>query len=80
LLVEAGADRLVIDPWLTGSCYWRSWWHLPPARADLVNPRTISAVYLTHEHPDHFHLPSLRRFPREVRILVPRFPVDRYPP
>jgi len=77
LLIESGGDSLLIDPWILGSCYWRSWWHFPPARPELVDPQKISAIYLTHEHPDHLHYPSLRRFPRDTRILVPRFPVDR---
>ena len=77
LLIESGTDRLIIDPWILGSCYWRSWWLFPPARDDLVDPQTITAIYFTHEHPDHFHFPSLRRFPQSVRILVPRFPAPR---
>ncbi len=78
LLVESGrGDRLIIDPWILGSCYWRSWWLFPPPRADLVHPETITAIYYTHEHPDHLHFPSLRRFPQSVRILVPRFPAPR---
>ena len=77
LLIESGNDRLIIDPWILGSCYWRSWWLFPPPRADLVHPETITAIYFTHEHPDHFHFPSLRRFPQFVRILVPRFPARR---
>jgi UDP-MurNAc hydroxylase len=77
LLIEADGERLIIDPWILGSCYWRSWWPFPPARPELVEPQTISAIYITHEHPDHLHYPSLRRFPKGVRILVPSFPVDR---
>src|SRR6185436_13473108 len=77
LLIESGNDRLIIDPWILGSCYWRSWWLFPPPRVDLVHPETITAIYFTHEHPDHFHFPSLRRFPQFVRILVPRFPARR---
>src|SRR5436309_922895 len=77
LLLESGDHKLLLDPWLLGSCYWRSWWHYPEARPDLFNPASISAIYVTHEHPDHLHFPSLRRFPQAVRLLVPRFPVDR---
>jgi UDP-MurNAc hydroxylase len=80
LLVEAGEARLLVDPWLAGSCYWGSWWHHPRAREDLVEPAAVSAIYYTHEHPDHLHLPSLERFPRTVRILIPRFPLDRIGP
>ncbi len=30
LYIETGAERILVDPWLSGSCYWRSWWHFPP--------------------------------------------------
>ncbi len=80
LWVEAGETRFLTDPWLIGSCYWRSWWHAPRAELDLFDPAEIDAIYYTHEHPDHLHFPSLRRFPRDTRILVPKFPVDRIRP
>ncbi len=77
MLFESGNDRLLVDPWILGSCYWRSWWHLPESRVDVFDPASITAIYYTHEHTDHLHYPSLRRFPRSTRILVARFPVDR---
>jgi UDP-MurNAc hydroxylase len=80
LAIESGDDRLVIDPWTLGSCYWRSWWHFPPARPDLLNVSLPWVMYLTHEHPDHLHFPSLKAFSNTTRVLVPRFPVDRMAP
>jgi UDP-MurNAc hydroxylase len=74
--VEAGDTTLLVDPWLSGSCYWRSWWLFPPsAQLDerLLSPRY---VYLTHHHFDHFHYPTLRRLDRDTVMLVPRFGVD----
>ena len=59
LSVEAAGTRLLVDPWLLGSCYWRSWWHYPPTelRDDDLAP---DFVYLSHHHFDHFHYPSMR--------------------
>ena len=64
---------MLIDPWLFGSCYWRSWWHYPPTMepdAALLSP---DFVYLTHHHFDHFHYPSMRRIDRNAEVLVARF-------
>jgi hypothetical protein len=59
---DGGRPLLLTDPWLVGSVYWRSWWlqHYPsPEEIDWL--ATVAHVYVTHEHPDHFHMPSIRR-------------------
>ncbi|MCU1484934.1 MAG: Zn-dependent hydrolase of the beta-lactamase fold [Actinomycetia bacterium] len=78
LSVEAGGRRLLVDPWLSGSCYWRSWWHYPPSQ---VQPEDLTPdfVYLSHHHFDHFHYPSMRQLDRHAVVLVPKFAVDVMP-
>ncbi len=76
LFIDTGSERILVDPWLSGSCYWRSWWHFPPntpIRQEFLEP---DYVYLTHHHFDHFHYPSLRRISKTARVLIPRFGVD----
>lgn len=70
--VRSGGFELLIDPWLIGSCYWRSWWNYPPVQPELVSSLRPDAIYLTHVHWDHFHGPSLAKFPKDTPILVPR--------
>ncbi len=80
LLVEHAGQRIVADPWLRGSCYWRSWWNYPEPPAELVDSLQTDYIYLTHLHWDHFHGPSLRRLLERnpaVRVLVPRVPTRR---
>ncbi len=76
LRIEHQATTLVVDPWLIGSAYWRSWWNYPPV--DVERARAIRAdyVYLSHIHWDHFHGPSLRMLGKDTQILIPE---DRYP-
>lgn len=76
LRVETSGPTILVDPWLTGSCYWRSWWHFP-ADAELT-PELLApdAVYLTHHHFDHFHYPSMRRLDKGAEVLCARFGVD----
>jgi UDP-MurNAc hydroxylase len=76
LFIDTGSQRILVDPWLSGSCYWRSWWHFPPntpIREEFLEP---DYIYLTHHHFDHFHYPSLRRISKKARVLIPRFGVD----
>lgn len=76
LYVRAGGTDLLVDPWLLGSCYWRSWWHYPPIAEIEEEWLTPRYVYLSHHHFDHFHYPSLRRIHRQAEVLVPRYGVD----
>jgi UDP-MurNAc hydroxylase len=75
LRVEHGGTTLILDPWLIGSAYWRSWWNYPPV--DRARAQTLKAdfIYLTHIHWDHFHGPSLRMLGKDVQVLIPE---DRY--
>lgn len=76
LFIETGSETILVDPWLSGSCYWRSWWHFPPNTA--IRPAVLEPdyIYLSHHHFDHFHYPSLRRLSRKARVLIPRFGLD----
>jgi len=73
LLVESDqGKKLICDPWIIGSCYWRSWWNYPPVRRELIDGLKPDAIYLTHIHWDHFHSPSLARFDKDTPIIVPK--------
>lgn len=73
LLVESDrGTKLVCDPWVVGSCYWRSWWNYPPVAPGLIEGLQPDVIYLTHIHWDHFHSPSLERFDRGTPIVVPK--------
>lgn len=77
LLVESGGVSVVVDPWLVGSCYWRSWFNFPEPEPALIDALAPNYIYITHLHWDHFHGPSLRRFSRQTPVLVPRIPTTR---
>lgn len=73
LRVEHQGASLITDPWLIGSCYWRSWWNFPEPSAELLQTIQADFVYLTHLHWDHYHGPSLRRFfGPETTFLLPK--------
>jgi len=76
LHLEVGETSVLIDPWLFGSCYWRSWWHYPPTMEPDEALLSPDFVYLTHHHFDHFHYPSMRRIDRDTNVLIARFGVD----
>jgi UDP-MurNAc hydroxylase len=73
LFLETGPTTILVDPWLSGSCYWRSWWHFPPSPEPEEEWLRPGCVYLSHHHFDHFHYPSLRRIDRSTPVYIPRF-------
>jgi UDP-MurNAc hydroxylase len=75
--VEIDGHRLLVDPWLIGSCYWRSWWHFPKPIDVTPDLFDVDTIYITHGHFDHLHYPSLRKFDRSVRVVLARFATDR---
>lgn len=70
--VQGAGKTLIFDPWLLGSTYWRSWWNYPPVSPELTASLRPDFIYLTHIHWDHFQGPSLKKFPLETPILIPR--------
>lgn len=71
LLLRAGDKTLLTDPWLLGSCYWRSWWNYPPVDASVMDNLVPDVIYLTHVHWDHFHGPTLKKFARDTLMIIP---------
>ena len=64
---------LIIDPWILGSCYWRSWWNYPEINKSELKDLNADAIYITHLHWDHFHGPSLVKFfDKNIKIFVPK--------
>ena len=70
VLIELGEVCVLTDPWTQGTAFNDSW-RLLTAPMDLaaVLPR-VTHLWISHEHPDHFHVPSLRALPPEFRARV----------
>ncbi len=74
---ENGHPVLATDPWLEGRCYSGSW-ALERRLTDKERQAVLDADYLwiSHGHPDHFHVRSLMQFARGKTVLLP----DHYAP
>jgi len=73
-----GGPTILVDPWLSGSCFWRSWWHYPPLQ---VEPGWLEPdyIYITHHHFDHMHYPTLRRLAKSATVMMAKVGVDVMP-
>lgn len=74
LFVRHGATSIVIDPWLLGSCYWRSWWNFPEPVFDEAELNGVDAVVISHIHWDHWHGPTLKKLLAGKRVIIPDEP------
>lgn len=74
LQVSTETTSIIVDPWLLGSCYWRSWWNFPRVEVDEASLARTDAVVISHIHWDHWHGHTLKKFFAGKPILVPDEP------
>ena len=74
MLISDEQVSIIIDPWLVGSAYWRSWWNYPASVFDENKLRNVDAVILTHIHWDHWHGVTLKRFFKDKHFIIPDEP------
>lgn len=70
LEIRSNEFSMVVDPWF-GQRIFNDGWSLL-WRDDLLNLDNLSpnAIWLSHEHPDHFHPPTLLQIPHSKRPSV----------
>lgn len=67
-------EKLITDPWHHGRVFNNSWEMLnnesslqEDSQAAL---RSVKYIWISHEHPDHFHIPTLLSIPEDKRKSV----------
>lgn len=70
VFISAGAIGLLTDPWLEGEIFNHAWAPLFPTELSPALLQQLTHVWISHEHPDHLHFPSLRRISPDVRSRV----------
>ena len=69
-VVQAGPIRMITDPWLEGTAFNDGWRLLTPSKFRYEDFADITHIWFSHEHPDHFSPPNLRRIPEEYRRRI----------
>jgi UDP-MurNAc hydroxylase len=79
--VESGGTTLLCDPWLFGKAFNEGWALLSPAASVLWEH--IHYVWISHQHPDHLHFPTLKSLTAEQRkqltVLYQKHSSERIP-
>ncbi|QWD11242.1 Rieske 2Fe-2S domain-containing protein [Polynucleobacter paneuropaeus] len=66
---------IITDPWFIGSCFATGWWHAyPPSESAVQRLVDADLIFISHNHPDHLHLPTLQAFvDKNKKFLIPNF-------
>jgi UDP-MurNAc hydroxylase len=65
-----GEAQIIADPWLFGSVFNNGWSHITSYEVPATTWKRITHIWISHEHPDHFHPPSLNTIPIEAREQI----------
>jgi len=70
IVAECADTSILMDPWLFGKIFNDSWSLLPEPKFDPAMLDKVDYIWLSHEHPDHCHFPSLDSFPAAFKARV----------
>src|SRR3990167_10644286 len=83
IIVVAEDATIWSDPWLDGKVFNESWSLSPASHFDSAYYDLIDYIWISHEHPDHFHIPTLKSLPdsfkESVSILFQKNNSDKLP-
>ena len=66
--------RFATDPWLMGPAFSNGWWLSQPSPEDSLNVvNDCHFIFISHNHPDHLHAPTLANIRRDMPILTAAF-------
>lgn len=70
VLIDAGGTRIWTDPWTAGRAFNNSWSLLGAPAYTPAMLDDIGYLWISHEHPDHFNVPTLKALPEDFKRRV----------
>jgi len=72
-LIKFDNTNLIIDPWLTGDLVFPpgEWFFKGSLENEILIEEEINIILLTQALPDHCHVPSLKKFKKNIDIICP---------
>jgi UDP-MurNAc hydroxylase len=62
--------RMISDPWLNGEVFHDGWSLLAETKFEYDEFKSITHIWFSHEHPDHFFPPNIKAIPEEHRKKI----------
>lgn len=69
-IIEYQEIRLICDPWMEGTAFDQGWKQLSKTRFGFDEFSSVTHIWFSHEHPDHFAPPNLNKIPKEYREKI----------
>lgn len=75
LKIKGNFGTLLCDPWILNEpVYNYTTWKFPPVEMEPeIISKDVDYLLITHSHEDHFHIPSLQYFNRDIKIILPEY-------
>ena len=64
-------DNLIIDPWIYGDVYYSAWSPYPDPKYSKNKLKKIKYCFISHIHPDHWDLKTIRLFKKNTKFFIP---------
>jgi len=68
LIVESENQKILCDPWFTGAVF-NNGWRLLYEDSHNINQIEFDYIWISHEHPDHFSIPTLSQISNSKHFL-----------
>ncbi|HWY37103.1 MAG TPA: MBL fold metallo-hydrolase [Bacteroidia bacterium] len=69
-IIDHEGVRVICDPWLEGSVFNNGWSLISPTKFSYNDFSSIQYIWFSHEHPDHFFPPNIKKIPAEYRAQI----------
>jgi UDP-MurNAc hydroxylase len=70
VVIEDGPIVLLTDPWFMGEIFNESWSLLSTPALTPTTLQGVTHIWISHEHPDHLHFPTLKTIPAEQKATI----------
>lgn len=83
VIISTSDCKILTDPWFFGKAFNNSWSLYPKSSWDDNYLEEITHIWISHEHPDHFNIPTLKSLPesfkKRVKVIYQRNNSDKIP-
>ena len=68
LLLRTSTTKILCDPWFKGTAFGNGWSLLHDNSHD-INELDFDYIWISHEHPDHFSIPTILELKKNVSFF-----------